>query len=147
MTAWSFSTTSTIGGFGATSTSIAIASTNSVKVTYDITANGSTTFGQSNNFPATFQIHKSTDGGSTYTVVKSITINPTAANNVDLVAGFYQAALNNGEPGIVFLSADGSALLSAPTSGSENAIFKCRLQFSNSTGINSVNVQCLLEVF
>ena len=143
----SFSTTSTIGGFGATSTSIAIASTNSVKVTYDITANGTATFGQSSAFPATFEIHKSTNGGSTFSVVKSIKINPTADNNVDLVAGFYQAALNSGEPGITYLSADGSALLSAPASGSENAIFKCRLQFSNSTGINSVDVNCLLEVF
>jgi len=104
-------------------------------------------FGQSSAFPATLEIHKSTNGGSSYSVVKSIKINPTAANNVDVVAGWFQAATSMAEPGIMFLGTTGTGLLSAPASGTETAIFKCRLVFSNQTGVSSVDVQVLLEVF
>ena len=146
-TARTFSTTSTSGGFGATSTAVGIASTSSIKFTYEIEATGAALFGQSTAFPATLEIHKSTNGGSSYSVVKSIKINPTAANNVDVVAGWFQAATSMAEPGIMFLGTTGTGLLSAPSSGTETAIFKCRLVFSNQTGVSSVDVQVLLEVF
>ena len=124
-----------------------ITSTQSVKITFDLTAHGSPTFGGSTNFPATFVIQKSTDGGSTYSTAKSIKMNPTAANNVDLVTGFYTPSPQGGEPGIMYLSADGASLLDGPSSGSESARFRAALQFSSYDGINSVSVSCLVEVF
>jgi predicted nucleic acid-binding Zn-ribbon protein len=143
----SFSTDSTSGGFGTTSLALGIASSSTLKFTYEIQATGMTSFGQSTAFPATLEIHKSTNGGSTYSVVKSIKFNPTAANNVDVVAGWFQAATSMAEPGIMSLTTTGTGLLSAPSSGTETAIFKCRLVFSNQTGVSSVDVQVLLEVF
>ena len=143
----SFSTDSTTGGFGTTSLALGISSTSTLKFTYEIEATGAALFGQSTAFPATLEIHKSTNGGSSYSVVKSIKINPTAANNVDVVAGWFQAATSIAEPGIMFLGTTGTGLLSAPASGTETAIFKCRLLFNNQTGVSSVDVQVLLEVF
>lgn len=143
----SFGTTSTSGAYGSPSDAVTITSTQSVKITFDLSADGSPTFGGTTNFPATFIIQKSTDGGSTYSTVKSIKMNPTAANNVDLVTGFYTPSPQGGEPGIMYLSADGASLLDGPSSGSESARFRAALQFSNYDGINTVSVSCLVEVF
>lgn len=143
----SFGTTSTSGAYGSPSDAVTITSTQSVKITFDLSADGSPTFGGTTNFPATFIIQKSTDGGSTYSTVKSIKMNPTAANNVDLVTGFYTPSPQGGEPGIMYLSADGASLLDGPSSGSESARFRTALQFNSYDGINTVSVSCLVEVF